>query len=257
MTTHLEKLQSYRRESARVQAEAVPIPPFTVFFHATDRSLSANFAIPDMPLRSDVSEPIHRVEIVFAARECRPRIQFLYDYAPDLPQSLRDCGYDEVESTPIFVCTPQSFRPAQAVAGLEMVTLSRDSSLEDIREGWNTNSLGFDPNGELATDEQVESFRQGLEDNLGFTARLDGQAVGAGMFNPVRNGVTDLVGVTTLAAFRRRGIASYLSAFATQAAFDLGVEMVFLVPENAEAQRVYERIGYELVTVQLSYQAKA
>jgi ribosomal protein S18 acetylase RimI-like enzyme len=256
MVVDFEKLQSYFRENARAQAEAVAVPPFALFFHATDQSAPANFAIPDSPLSGDLRAPLHQVEAHFAARQRRARFHFLYDYAPELTQSLQACGYAEVETHPLMVCTPESLQTADAVAGLEFITITRDSPLEEVIEGWNTNALGFDPDGELVTVEQAEAFRQGLEGNLAFTAKLDGQAAGAGMFNPIRDGVTDLVGVTTLIPFRRRGIAAALSAFATQAAFNAGAEIVFLGPENDQAQRIYERIGYRLVTVHLAYQAK-
>jgi predicted GNAT family acetyltransferase len=98
----------------------------------------------------------------------------------------------------------------------------------------------------LATDEQAESFRQSLTTSRGFTARLEGQAVGAGMFDVIHEGITELVGITTLAPFRRRGIATFLTAFATHIAFAQGAKAAFLVPENEQAGRVYERVGYRL-----------
>jgi ribosomal protein S18 acetylase RimI-like enzyme len=252
-----EKLQSYLRESARAQSETVPVPPFTLFLHATDKSRNANVLIPDSPIRGDIREVLRRAESLCAAHACQAHIRFLSTYAPELPLSLQACGYDEAESLPVLICTSESYRPADPVPGLEMITVSQDSSLEEVKEGWNTNALGYDLDADLATDEQAEAFRQSLEGCRGFTARLHGQAVGAGMFNPIKENITELVGITTLAPFRRCGIATYLTAFATQVAFALGAEMVFLIAENAQAQRVYERVGYDLLTTRLIYQAKA
>jgi predicted GNAT family acetyltransferase len=66
------------------------------------------------------------------------------------------------------------------------------------------------------------------------------------MFEVIHEGITELVGITTLAPFRRRGIATFLTAFATHTAFTQGAKATFLVPENEQAGRVYERVGYHL-----------
>jgi GNAT superfamily N-acetyltransferase len=250
------KLQSYFREYARSNTEARSVPPFTLFLHAADKSERANFAMPDHSVSGDVSHALRQIESTCVALGCKAHIRFLRAFAPELPAALQASGYVEAESWSIMLCTPESLQLPEPVAGLEMVTVSSESSLELVKEGWDTNALGYDMAAELATDEVTEEFRQSLKECLAFTARLHGQAVGAGMYNPIRNGITELVGVTTLAAFRRRGIASFLSAFATQTAFTHGAEMVLLSPENPEASRVYERIGYRFYSDHLIYQTK-
>jgi GNAT superfamily N-acetyltransferase len=252
------KLQAYLRENARwIQAESYSVPPFTLFFHASDKGERANYAIPDTPVAQDVREALRQIASICANRECKAHIRFLRAFAPELPALLQASGYDQFESWPLMVCTPKTFLPAKPIADLEMVTIFQDSPLEEIKEGMDANALGFDLMANLVSDEEAEAFRPMLVGALAFTARLQGQAVGAGMYNPIRNSVTELVGVATLAPYRRRGIASFLGAFATQAAFAHGAEMVFLIPENAEAQRVYERIGYTFYTDLLRYHAKA
>jgi GNAT superfamily N-acetyltransferase len=250
------KIHAYYRATAGVNTKAVPVPPFTLYLHATDRSQHANFIIPDTPVDGEISEAMRVVEATCEAHACRAHVRFLHAYSPELPLALQACGYDQAERWSLLVCTPESYRPAPVVPGLEMVTISHDSSLEEVKEGWNANTLGYDLNADLATDEQAQAFRQSLEACRAFTARLHGQAVGAGMFNPIREKVTELVGITTLAPFRRRGIATQLTAFATQGAFALGAELVFLIPENREAARVYERVGFSLYTSLLIYEAK-
>src|SRR5262245_21165276 len=255
--TQSAKLQSYIRENARwIQAETQRVPPFTLFFHATDKGERANYAIPDEPAVGDVSEAIRQIEAICATRECKTHIHFLRAYTPTLPAALQATGYEQFESSPLLVCTPETLQALKPMADLEIVTISQDSPVEEIKEAMNTNELGFDLMAPLVTDEQAEAFRPMLTGCLAFTARLQGQAVGGCMYNPIRDGVTELVGVATLAPFRRRGIASFVSVFATQAAFAHGAEMVFLTTDNAEAQRVYERIGYRFYTDLLRFHAK-
>ena len=126
-----------------------------------------------------------------------------------------------------------------------MAVLSSESSLAAVKEGWNTNALGFDMNADLATDEQAAEFRQQLKNCRAFTAWLNEKAVGAGMFDAIWNGVTELNGIATLEPYRRKGIASSLTAYATQVAFSMGAQLAYLVPENIDASRVYQRAGYQ------------
>lgn len=250
------KLQNYLRGNAALNAQPIAVPPFTLSLHAKDKGAMANFATPDHPISGDIGEPLHQVEQMCAAHECKAHIRFFESYAPELPWTLQACSYVEAGNGAVLVCTPESYRPAASVPGLEMVTLSSASSLAQVREGWNANALGWDQDAALATQEEAEEFRQLLENCRAFTARLHGQAVGAGMFNPLHAGITELVGITTLAPFRHRGIASYLTAFATQVAFDYGAEVVFLIPEHEAAHRIYERIGYNFYTTLRLYAAR-
>jgi predicted GNAT family acetyltransferase len=59
--------------------------------------------------------------------------------------------------------------------------------------------------------------------------------------------VTEIVGVATLPAFRRRGIGAALTAFLTSDAGDRGVRTVFLSAGNEDVARVYERAGFRRI----------
>jgi predicted GNAT family acetyltransferase len=126
--------------------------------------------------------------------------------------------------------------------------------LEDIKDGWNVNSRGFDPKPIEATDTIADEFRKTLITSRAFTAYLRDQAVAAGMFTEIKDGLTELVGITTLPEYRRLGIGAALTAAMTRAAFDSGVEVVFLIAGNAEAARVYERIGFRTIANLLEYE---
>ena len=73
------------------------------------------------------------------------------------------------------------------------------------------------------------------------------------MFNPPHASVTELLGIATVDDFRRRGVASYLSAYAASVAFERGVELVYLSTKNPAARRVYERLGFRPHAVLLFY----
>jgi ribosomal protein S18 acetylase RimI-like enzyme len=150
----------------------------------------------------------------------------------------------EVIRIRILACTPESFRPAPPHPELEYVRLSQHSSLADIQEGLDTNGRGFDPTAAQATPDEAEAFQKGLITNFAFTARLHHQPVAAGMFTPPAHGVAEVVGITTLLAYRRRGFAAALTSEIVRVAFESGVEVAILRTDNAEAYRIYTRIGF-------------
>jgi predicted GNAT family acetyltransferase len=100
-------------------------------------------------------------------------------------------------------------------------------------------------------------FRQSLILSRAFLARLHGQPVAAGMFTEIHGELTELVGITTLESFRRRGIASALTAYMTRIAFQQGATQVFLIAANAQAGRVYECVGFRALATQVVYEVSA
>jgi GNAT superfamily N-acetyltransferase len=144
----------------------------------------------------------------------------------------------------ILACEPASFHPVAPLVSLEYVVLTEDSPLATIQEGLDTNARGFDPTAAAATLPEAEAFRKDLVTNCAFTARLNDQPVAAGMFTPPFHGVVEVVGITTLAAYRRRGIGAALTSEIVRVAFSYGVDIAILSTDNPEAYRVYTRIGF-------------
>ena len=64
----------------------------------------------------------------------------------------------------------------------------------------------------------------------------------------------ELVGITTLSAFRGRGIGMQVTAYLAQQAFLQGADLVFLDAVDEQAVRVYQRVGFQPYTHLLTYQ---
>jgi ribosomal protein S18 acetylase RimI-like enzyme len=92
----------------------------------------------------------------------------------------------------------------------------------------------------------VEADRRSLAGpGVRLVAELDGAPVAVGAVIPIPDlDVAEIVGVATLPAYRRRGLATALTTALVQQA---GVGTVFLSAGDAAVARVYERVGFRLV----------
>jgi predicted GNAT family acetyltransferase len=77
-------------------------------------------------------------------------------------------------------------------------------------------------------------------------ALAGGQPVSVGSHQPVGS-VSEVVGVGTLRAYRRRGIAASLTAFLAADARRRGVATVFLSAGDDDVARVYGRVGFRRI----------
>ncbi|MCI0688942.1 MAG: GNAT family N-acetyltransferase [Sporichthyaceae bacterium] len=70
--------------------------------------------------------------------------------------------------------------------------------------------------------------------------------IGVGSHQPM-DGVTEIVGVATLPAARRRGIGAAITAALVADARDRAVDLIFLSAGSDEVARVYQRVGFERI----------
>ncbi len=249
------RFEDYQRRAAALAYEVVEQPPFVLFFHPRDPLRFFNYAHPLEPVGGDLGEALALLKATFLDRGRLPRFEFVEEYAPELPAALRTAGFEEEGRYQLMVCTPASYRPAPAVPGLQIALLAGDSPAEDIRAYVEVQHRAYDD--DLAgpvSDERVAEFRQrGREAGHAYLARLDGVPACVGAYMSPVGGLTEIAGIGTLPEFRRRGLASALSARAAEAAFAAGVGIAFLTAADACAGRVYERIGFRRYATGLAY----
>ena len=63
----------------------------------------------------------------------------------------------------------------------------------------------------------------------------------------IRDDVAELVGIATLPAFRRKGIASALTSALARGTLKLGCPTVFLTSDDEIVARIYERVGFSRI----------
>lgn len=248
------KLQAYFRHTAQQQYEAVPVPPFTLFFNPNTDLKYLNYAIPDMACSGDLTTVLAELRQQFKARRRLPRFEFIESFAPDLPPALRQAGFIEEYRGPLMICTPTSYRPVPEIPGVTMITLDGNSPTKEIRDFTMVQRQGFNPaEVPVVTDAEIDDWRRGLGEGRAFLAYLDGQAASAGQYTPPFDGLVELVGIATLEPFRRKGLAAALTAQAVQTAFAAGVEVACLSAGDEAASRVYQRAGFYQAAVMLAY----
>jgi ribosomal protein S18 acetylase RimI-like enzyme len=250
------RLQDYLRHSASEAYQSVAVPPFTAFLHPTSVSPWSNYAIPDSAAHGNLAEPIAALQAVFRDRGRQPRLEYIEEFAPELGPALRAAGLYETDRLQLMACTPETARPAATVPGLSIVMFGADGALSDALDLVTAQRQGFEPgHAPTVTEADTRQFLERLGTGRAVLGRVDDEPAGAAVFTRPFAGVTELVGIATPLAFRGRGIASALTAAATQAAFAQGVELVCLSAANAQAGRVYERVGFQPVATTLFYLA--
>src|SRR5262249_45030111 len=128
------RIQAYFRTSASRAYDAVPVPPFTAFFHAEDDLAYFNYAIPDEPVRGELAEPLERLRAEFVGRSRVPRFEYVEGFAPEFASSLRAAGFALELRAPLMACTPGRLRRPAGVAGLRIDAIDETSPLGLVQD---------------------------------------------------------------------------------------------------------------------------
>ena len=248
------RIQAQLRHSAQLNFEAVAVPPFWLFLNPDDDSAYANYAIPDGPVGDEIRAPLAELRSLFRARRRTPRFEFIEACAPDLAAGLRANGFVEEARFQLMICTPESYRSVPEVPGLTVSILPGDAPLGHVQEFVNVLHHAFNPEAlEEVTEAEAEQYLRRYGSTQMIVARLDDKVVGGGSLMPPYQGLAEIAGIGTLEVFRRRGVASTLTAYAACAASEQGLDLVFLTAANEQAGRVYERAGFQLYGAALAY----
>ncbi len=256
-----ERLEAYLRKAAALTHEVEELGHFQLFFDPDDPFRFFNYAKPTRPVSLDEGSAgwvadLERLIAAFEARERLPRFEFMEEYAPGLPAILRRAGFEEEARQAFMVCETANFRAGEPPPGLVIRELTAKSPVEELQAFIAAQRQGFGEDDKATADvTEAERFRSGLDvgGSLSMVARLDGEPVGAAGCTAILDGLSELVGVATPPSYRRRGIATALSAAVVGAQFTAGAEAVILTAQDEAAGRIYERIGFRPFGTALAY----
>jgi predicted GNAT family acetyltransferase len=237
------RLHAFLRTSAATSRTVVAAPPFMAYLDPSDSLKFLNYAVPDGDVQPSAGE-IERLRALFRQHDRLPRLEWIEEVAPRLAPALEAAGLAEELRTPLMACEPDELVDASATVDDLTIRFVDEADLRDCASLQRV-AFGQPP---LPDDEEPRRFGGGA-----VLARAAGAPVAAASWTRVVDGVSEIVGVATAEAWRRRGLAGALTAAATRGAFAAGASLCILSPGDDTAQRVYERAGFRRVATMLHW----
>lgn len=171
----------------------------------------------------------------------REAFEWVHETTPSFAGAAREAGL-EVLLVPLLALDAAVRAPASAPAGVTVRLLTPDDPALDAAQDAVERAFGEEP----PPAPRDSGF---LRDRLarGLTgmavAETTEGAVGAGSHQPVGD-ATELMGIGTVPAARRRGIGAALTTRLVQDAHERGAELVLLSAADDAVARGYERLGF-------------
>lgn len=217
------------------------VGPFVIGWNPANDGKYLSYATP-VPGREIRDEDVAALVAAFRSIDRTPRLEYVVNCAPALEAQLLAGGFQVEERHDYLVCTPTTFTPAPVPPGFTAYAPESDEDFRDLAAAQNE-AFGepFD-----ATDDDVRRGRRTQESGgVVIVARdADGQVAGGGQGGVPKGGLSEVAGIATRAAFRKRGVAAAVVSEITARAFAAGVDVAWLEASGDQSWRVYERVGY-------------
>lgn len=184
-----------------------------------------------------------------------PALEWVHETAPSLRDAVLAEGSLDLEVTPLMVLGDRRAVPEPAAVRIRMLGPSDEDAFGALNA---VARVAFDPSsphdaGAEARDAGLQPpSPQAMELLRAGTARVavaehPDHGVVAGGRHIELAGVTEVVGVATLPAFRRAGLAAAVTDALIDDALGRGVDLVFLTASSPAVAALYSRLGFEPV----------
>jgi ribosomal protein S18 acetylase RimI-like enzyme len=253
----LRRIEATNTQVTAKQREVIIVGSFQAMINPTTDLTWLNYAVPIAPLgtSAEVAQALVELRHVFRERDRILRFEFTESLWSTLPTALEDAGLTREVRHPMMLCTPTDFQPYQAPA-VQVQLLTPDAHPDILaacvsipKQCFSLNNTAQAPTNQEITELKEQIYKGMMQ---GALAYINGIPAGVGFTLPML-GISELVGVATLPAQRRRGVAATLCSTLIKDHFKTGGELVWLAAGDAIAQAIYERIGFYLVDARLNY----
>ena len=250
----LAHIEAYYDALPRTAARAEPLGSFTLFVNRGPGW--TYYARPTLGATTFSAADVAQVRARQRALGVPEALEWVAETTPGVRPAAEAAGL-QVREHPLLVLDRAARRraPAPAGAGVRLVTDEDDLALLGA-----VARVAFGVPGTAVGSEGIEALAaaragRALEDGAfergrlraGWTimaaAWVDGHPVAIGSHQPIA-GVSEVVGVATLPAYRRRGIAAALTDALVEDALRGGRRTIFLSAGDATVARVYQRLGF-------------
>jgi len=224
--------------------------PFTVGLDAHSDDPMRNYAVPEHGACPDVGDTTALIAF-FRRRQRIPRLEYIEDSAPRAWPALAAAGFTIERRTPVMIATPGTRLTPRSPAG---ITIRKATSDEDLTAAATVQHHAYQMPCPPGPHDIARLNRLTQRGGLVAIAVDDSSdtVTGTGLVDVTgdRPAVGELAAVGVLPAFRRRGIASAISAYLARTAHSQGISLVFLEAEPEEEQ-IYRHTGFADATTKI------
>jgi len=224
--------------------------PFTVGLDPHSDDPMRNYAVPDHGASPGAGD-IDALITFFRDSHRIPRVEYIEEDAPRTWPALAAAGFSIERRTPVMIATAATRLTPRSPAGITIREATSDTDLTAAATvQHHAYQIPHPPGPHDIARLTSLTQRGGL-----IAIAIDdssGTVTGTGLIDITgdRPAAGELAAVGVLTAFRRRGIASALSAHLARTAHSHGIGLVFLEAEPEEEQ-IYRRTGFTDATTKL------
>ena len=250
LLSHAPELIAAHMRAAAGRRQMDQAGPFSIGFDPHSNDPFRNYAVPADGARP-TPDDVQALIASFRQHERIPRLEYVEASAPEVEKALAAAGFTVELRTPVMVCGPGIVLTPREPAGITVRPAAGDADLRAAAEVQHEAYEAPQPPG----PHDVERLASVLQRGGVVSVAVDdasGQIAGSGLVDVTGPGTStgELAAVAVRAAFRRRGIASALSAHLARTAHGQAITLVFLEAEPAE-ERIYRRTGFVDVTTKI------
>lgn len=243
-------VQDHLRATVLRRSDAERVGAFVAGFDPSSANPFRNWATPAGPGAAGPAD-VAALVAAFERRERVPRLEYVPSVAPDLTATLAAAGFRPHARTTVLVCGADDLVRFPPPDGFTVDLVGDDDRLRAVAEVQQAAYGEPEPPG----PDDVARLRRTVRAGGAVALAVDlasGRPPAAGLVTAALDGLAELAAVATAEAYRRRGLARAVSARLTAAALARDARLVYLEPEGAAEQRIYERIGYHAVAEKLA-----
>ena len=183
--------------------------------------------------------------------------EWVVETTPSLAPAIRSDGLS-VEEVPLLILRARQAAPVPAGYRLRRIAADEPDLERVLAVAAVAFASGGTAAGDAGIDERDRHAAADSKDNTRLRHRLadrstvmfviegDEGPIASGAHQAV-DGVTEIVGVATLPAARRRGLGAAVTSALIDDALGAGIETIFLSAASDDVARVYERLGFERI----------